>query len=163
MRRIALCLLLALVCLSGHCQGSVDALDASKGLECAKIGGMVFRDDVEKFNPYSLKSRINEFELNTDGCMVGEIPVEFISVWATDLIIDRVKFLVSKNNKQDCFNYLVAEYGSPENVRDMYVWKTSTITLTFRMNPQRSAIRKKGQAIGVFWRTSDFEKTLNTL
>jgi len=163
MRRFALCLLLALVSLSGRCQGSVDALDASKGLECAKIGGMVFRDDVENFNPYSLKSRINEFELNTDGCMVGETPVEFISVWATDLIIDRVKFLVGKNDKQDCFNYLVAEYGSPECVRDMYVWKTPTITLTFRMNPQRSAIRKKGQAIGVFWRTSDFEKTLNTL
>lgn len=89
-----------------------------------------------------------------------EKPLDFISVWATDLIIDRVSFLVSKDNKEECFNYLVSQYGTPDTVRDMYVWKSSSTTLTFRMNPQRAAIRKKGQGLGVFWRTKDFEKLL---
>lgn len=160
MRKFCVILALVLACVPIFAQGSIDALEASKGIGTVAIGGMVFKDDVQNFNPYSLKSRINEFDISPDGQNIGETPLDFISVWATDLIIDRVSFLVSKDNKEECFNYLVSQYGTPDTVRDMYVWKSSSTTLTFRMNPQRAAIRKKGQGLGVFWRTKDFEKLL---
>lgn len=163
MRKFTTCVILTIASLSGFAQGSLDALEASRGLECAKIGGIVVKDEIKNFNPYALKSRINEFELSPDGCKVGDIPIDFISVWATDLVIDRVTFLVSKRNKNACFNYLVKEFGEPECVGDVYFWKSPNITLTFRMNPQRSAIKKKGQGLGMFWQTSKFEKTLQAI
>ena len=160
MRKLSVILALFLACVPIFAQGSLDALETAKGIGTIKIGGMVFKDEVQNYNPYSLKSRINEFKIVPDGLNIGEIPIDFISVWATDLIIDRVSFLVSKGNKEECFDHLVKQYGTPEIVRDMYVWKSDSTTLTFRMNPQREAIRKKGQGLGVFWRTTEFEKLL---
>lgn len=160
MRKFCTLLSLILSCASLCAQGSLDALEASKGLGTVKIDGMVFKDEIVNFNPYALKSRINEFELSTDGRNIDDIPIDFISVWATDLIINRVSFFIGKRHKEECLRVLSRLYGNPEIVRDMYVWKTPTITLTFRINPQPAAVKKKGQGLGIFWRTDDFERTL---
>lgn len=163
--RCAMCrfwavLAFALACVPIFAQRSIDALETSRGVGTVTIDGMVFKDDIQNFNPYSLKSRVNEFEILLDGRCIGKTPLEHLSVWATDLIIDRVTFLVSKEYKEECFKHLVNQYGAPDTVLDMYVWKSLSTTLTFRINPQRAAIRKKGQGLGVFWRTKDFEKLL---
>lgn len=157
-------LLLCLVSFSCvFAQGNLEQLETDKGFGTVKIGMMVFLEDYETPPAPVVLSRINEFSLLKDKAIWGNVKLDGVSVWAQDLIIDRITMLVGSKGKDTFFQFLVDSYGNPEIIRDMFVWKTPTITLSYRANPQRAAIKKKGQGLCVIWKTSEFQNILDNL
>lgn len=143
-------------------QGNLERLETDKGFGTTKIGMMLFVEDYQAPDPTAVKSRYNEFSLLKEKAIIGGIQLDNVTVWAHDLIVDRISMLVAKDDKDAFLHYAVEQYGNPEMVLDMYVWKSPEITLSFRANPQKSAINRKGQGLGIFWRTTDFEHILES-